>query len=208
MSHEPITALYVRVSSKSQDYRSQEPDLKRWAANHDGPVVWYRDTATGRTMARPGWESLWADVQLGKVTRIVVWRLDRLGRTARETIPLFHELRQSGVDLISLKDGFNLDTPSGRLFAQLLASFAEYETEVRSERQTAGIAAAKAAGRSFGRPKGTGRPIKVSDEHRALIVRLKAEGRPIAAIARVTRLSRGTIYAVLSPRGVGTDGAR
>jgi hypothetical protein len=75
-------AVYLRVSSKSQDTRSQEPDLKRWADAQDKPVQWYGDKFTGKTMARPGWAKLEADMRAGKVSAIVCWRLDRLGRTA------------------------------------------------------------------------------------------------------------------------------
>lgn len=74
-----VTALYVRVSSKQHDLRSQEPDLKRWVDGHDEPVAWYTDKFTGRTLDRPGMKRLLADVAGGKVGTIVVWRLDRLG---------------------------------------------------------------------------------------------------------------------------------
>ena len=73
------TAIYLRVSSKQQDHASQMPDLERWAAAHDGEVVWYKDKFTGKTMDRPGMERLLTDLRAGKVERIVVWRLDRLG---------------------------------------------------------------------------------------------------------------------------------
>jgi DNA invertase Pin-like site-specific DNA recombinase len=79
------TAIYTRVSSRSQDTQSQEPDLKRWAGSQpEGQTVrWYRDRFTGKTMDRPGFNRLTADLQAGKVDRVVVWRLDRLGRTAQ-----------------------------------------------------------------------------------------------------------------------------
>ena len=87
------TAIYVRVSSKSQDIASQEPDLKRWAEAHpDETVRWYRDKFTGKTMDRPGFAKLLADVAAGKVARVVVWRLDRLGRTAKGLTALFEDL--------------------------------------------------------------------------------------------------------------------
>ena len=83
----PSTAVYLRVSSRSQDTASQEPDLKRWAGGHAGDAVkWYRDKFTGKTMDRPGFSRLPADVAAGKVNRIVVWRLDRLGRSIRHLI--------------------------------------------------------------------------------------------------------------------------
>ena len=78
-------AIYVRVSTRQQDTRSQLPDLKRWiGAYADGkPVVWYREQASGKSMDRPGWRKLEAAIHAGKVSKIVVWRLVRLGRTAR-----------------------------------------------------------------------------------------------------------------------------
>ena len=126
------TAVYLRVSSKSQTEASQLPDLERWvkAQSEDFAASWHRDTFTGRTMDRPGWGKLWADVLVGHVGRVVVWRLDRLGRTARELTALFDELLTRGVTLVSLREGFDLSTPGGRLFAHLLASVAQYETEV------------------------------------------------------------------------------
>ena len=137
------TAIYLRVSSRSQDTLSQEPDLKRWADAQDdeSPVRWYRDKFTGKTMDRPGFNRLLADVEAGKVDRVVVWRLDRLGRTAKGLTSLFDDLLARGVDLVSLKDGLDLVTPAGRLMANVLASVAAYETEVRAERIVAGQAA-------------------------------------------------------------------
>ena len=124
-------AIYLRVSSKQQDTRSQEPDLRRWADAQGEGVKWYRDKYTGKTMDRPGWRKLEADLRAGKVARIVVWRLDRLGRTAKGLPALFDELRTRNVPLVSLREGLDLATPSGRLMAHVLASVAEYETELR-----------------------------------------------------------------------------
>ncbi len=113
-------ALYLRVSSKVQDTASQEPDLKRWAAAADEPVVWYRDKFTGKSMDRPGWNKLEAADRAGKVSRIVVWRLDRLGRTAKGLTALFDDLVNRKVNLVSLRDGLDLSTPAGRLMANVL----------------------------------------------------------------------------------------
>jgi DNA invertase Pin-like site-specific DNA recombinase len=126
--------IYLRVSSRRQDTRSQEPDLKRWAAAQDRPVRWYRDKFTGRTMDRPGWRKLEADIKAGKVAKVVVWRLDRLGCTARGLTALFEDLQGRRVGLVSLREGLDLSTPAGRLMAHVLASVAQYETEVRAER--------------------------------------------------------------------------
>jgi DNA invertase Pin-like site-specific DNA recombinase len=88
------TALYLRVSHRDQRHASQLPDLERWVEAHDGPVQWFRDTFTGRTMERPGMDRLLVELRAGHLCRIVVWRLDRLGRTTRGLCQLFEELRE------------------------------------------------------------------------------------------------------------------
>ena len=190
------TAIYLRVSSKQQDHASQLPDLERWVAAHDGQVQWYRDKFTGKSMDRPGMERLMEALRAGQVERIVVWRLDRLGRTTRGLCQLFDELGERKVDLVSLKDGFSLASPAGRLHARILASVAEYETEVRAERVAAGQAVAKKKGKKWGGSK-PGWRWKVTDEQVVAVREMKAAGRKVAHIARVTGLSRPTVYRVL-----------
>ena len=161
------TAVYVRVSSIGQDHASQLPDLEHWVKSHDGPVVWYRDKFTGKTMERPGMRKMMDAMNTSRVERIVVWRLDRLGRTAKGLCPLFDELQTRKIDMVSLRDGFSLNTPAGRLHARILASVAEYENEVRSERIRAGQAAAKAKGKTWGGvPQGTYFKVTPDQEHR------------------------------------------
>lgn len=96
----------------------------------------------------------------------------------------------------SLRDKIDLSTPAGRLLANVLASVAAYENEVRSERVRAGQAAARAAGKSWGGSQ-KGRRIKVSDEQVATIQRMADDGQSKAAMARATGLSRPTVYSVL-----------
>lgn len=192
-------AVYVRVSTKRQDTRSQEPDLERWVSAYaDGAqVTWYRDKATGKTMDRPGWKRLDADVDAGRVQTIVCWRLDRLGRTASGLTSLFEKLSARKVGLVSVRDGLDLSTPAGRLLANMLASVAAYENEVRAERILAGQLAARAAGKTWGGSK-PGRRLKVTDEQVETVRRLRGEDQPIAGIARATGLSRPTVYAILN----------
>jgi DNA invertase Pin-like site-specific DNA recombinase len=189
-------AIYLRVSSKSQDSASQQPDLKRWADAQAEPVEWYSDRFTGKSMDRPAFKRLERDIRAGDVSALVVWRLDRLGRTASGLASLFEELVARKVNLVSLRDGLDLSTPAGRLMAGVLASVAVYETEVRSERQMAGIAAAKGRGVKFGRPLGT-RKSRIPECKRTAIVAHKAAGWKIADIARAVGLARKTVYAVL-----------
>ena len=189
-------AVYIRVSSSAQDMRSQLPDLKRWAEASGRAVKWYKDKATGKNMDRTDWRKLETAIAAGRVARVVCWRLDRLGRTARGLTALFEDLQNRHVGLVSLREGLDLSTPAGRLMAHVLASVAQYETELRGERVRAGQAVAKAAGKTWGGSR-KGRRTKVTDLQIRTIRKLKAEGTPIAAIARTLSLSRPTIYDVL-----------
>jgi len=190
-------AIYLRVSSRNQDTRSQEPDLKRWAEAQAGPVRWYRDKFTGKTMERPGWRKLEADITRGKVAAVVVWRLDRLGRTARGLTALLDSLQCRQIGLVSLREGLGLSTPAGRLMAHVLASVAQYETEVRGEWVQAGQAVARARGKRWGGSQ-KGRRVKVSAQQTHVIHELHLEGEKVAAIARAVGLSRPTVYSVLN----------
>lgn len=192
-------AIYSRVSHKTQDNDAQDADLKKWAESQAEPVKWFRDKFSGKGMERPGWDKLSKAIQAGKVKTLVVWRMDRLGRTAKGLTALFVDLQGLKVNLISLRDGVDLSTAAGRMLANVLASIAQFETEVRSERQLAGIAVAKAKGVRFGPEPGKykGRRLKVSQEQEQVIRRMKGEGGKIAAIARATGLSRPTVYSVL-----------
>ena len=96
-----ITAIYTRVSTAQQTTKSQKPDLTRWVDAQDpdelGQVKWYHDTATGKNMDRQGWMKLQAAIDTGQVNRLVVWRLDRLGRTASGLCKLFEDLQDKKV---------------------------------------------------------------------------------------------------------------
>jgi DNA invertase Pin-like site-specific DNA recombinase len=142
-------------------------------------------------------DRLMADIEAGKVGKVVVWRLDRLGRTAAGLTKLFADLTARKVGLFSLKDALDLETPAGRLMANVLASVAAFETEVRRERQTAGIEAARAAGKTWGGSK-PGRLLTVTVEQVAIVKRLNSDGEKIAVIARTVGLSRPTIYRLLA----------
>ena len=191
-------AVYIRVSSKQQDLKSQKPDLQAWAdAQRKLPVVLYTDKFTGKTMERPGWSKLMAALERGEIATICVWRLDRLGRTAKGLTALFAELQARKVNLVSLKDGIDLSTPAGRMMANVLASVAQYETEVRAERVLAGQAAARAEGKTWGGRK-PGTRVRLTEEKERMIKSMKKAGESIAAIARATELNRKTVYAALA----------
>lgn len=188
--------VYVRVSTNRQDVASQLPDLRRYVDAQGIEAEFFTDKATGKTMDRPAFERLMAAVRGGRVSTLIVWRLDRLGRTASGLTALFEELRSRKVNLVSLKDGLDLATPAGRLMANVLASVAAFETEVRAERVLAGLAVARERGVRLGRPEGIHTRVKVTDEQATMARRLKAEGQGVSAIARATGLSRPTVYSI------------
>ncbi len=206
-----MIGVYMRVSSRGQKLDAQEGDLQTWAKGQQAAgatVQWYSDKHTGKSMDRPGFTRLLADIRAGRVKTLVCWRLDRLGRTARGLTALFEELVALRVNFISIRDGIDLSTAAGRLIANVLASVASYETEVRGERIAAGKAAKRAKAEAIiraggsppptnrgGRPKGI--PNKVTPTVRAMVFRMKAENTPVARIARELRLSRQTVYETL-----------
>jgi len=108
---------------------------------------------------------------------------------------LFEELRERKLDLVSLKDGFSLSSPAGRLHARILA--AEYETKIWAERVHAGQQVVRRKSKTWGGSE-NGWRWRVTDEQVTAIQEMKAARTPIAKIARITGLSRPTIYRVLS----------
>jgi DNA invertase Pin-like site-specific DNA recombinase len=204
-------AIYERVSGRSQRLDSQHHDLLAWAKGQEAngqAVKWYSDKFTGKTLDRPAMTTLLADLRSGRIQAVAVWRLDRLGRTAKGLTALFDELVLLKVNFVSLKDGIDLSTPAGRLIANVLASVAAYETEVRAERIAAGKAAkaakieaiVKAGGtpptiNKGGRPKGI--PNKVTSTVANMILTMKTEKKKVTMIARELNLSRQTVYEVL-----------
>ena len=188
-------AVYARVSTGSQDTASQEPDLTAWLASQAArrKVVWYRDTFTGATMDRPGMKRLEQDLAAGQVDTLVVWRLDRLGRTATETLTFLEHLDKVGVRFVSVREGVDPSSPAGRLMRHLLAAFAEYEREIISERIRAGVARAKAAGKKWGGKK-PGQNSKLTPAMLKSIEALLVAGVKKAAIARQLGIGRTTVW--------------
>jgi DNA invertase Pin-like site-specific DNA recombinase len=198
-----MIAIYARVSSKQQDQKAQMNELRAWAKGQDAEVEFYSEKESGTTMDRPEWTRLWGDVLAGRVTKLVCWRIDRLGRTARGLLTLRDELIERKVGFLSLREGLDLETASGRLMWGIVSSFAQYETEVRAERQRLGIARLRAEGRRYHKTR-SGRQVgecpKTTPEVREAIAEMRRTGKCVAEISRVTQLSRQTVYSVLNTR--------
>lgn len=205
MSSKKYIAVYARVSSDRQDVASQLPDLRRWVdAYAEGRRVrLFKETASGKSMDRPKWNTVEQAIKEGRVSDLIVWRVDRLGRTAAGLTALFEVLRERKVNFVSVRDGLDLSTAAGRMTAGILASVAEFENSVRIERVKAGQARARAQGKTWGGSQ-RGRRIKTSitPEQEQQVIRLASEGESKAAIARATGLSRPTIYKVLDREGL------
>jgi DNA invertase Pin-like site-specific DNA recombinase len=190
-----MIGIYARVSTTGQDLAGQQAELTVWAKAQTDPVSWYEDKATGKNMKRAGWERLWADATSGKISRIVVWRLDRLGRTAKGLVDLMEECQCRKIGLVSLREGFNLETPAGRLMFMVLSGVAIYEIEVKSERQQIGITQAKERGAYTGKGKGTTN-LKTRQQAKAVLA-LHQTNTTVSEIGRITGLSRPTVRQIV-----------
>jgi len=138
---------YVRVSDADQS-----EDLQIDALKQAGCEIIYGDLGvSGATLKRRSLETLLHDLQPGDV--LVVWKLDRLGRSTLHLLQLLEDLRQNGVDFIAITQGIDTTTAIGRLLFGQLAVFAEFEREQIRERTKAGMQAAKARGKHVGRPR-------------------------------------------------------
>jgi len=110
-------------------------------------------------LQRPKREDLLAAVRRRELDAIVVWRLDRWGRSLADLVLTLKELAELGIGFVSLTEAFDMTTPSGRALAGMLAVFAEFEHEILRERVKAGIAHARAKGITLGRPKSAAKKI-------------------------------------------------
>lgn len=207
MKKQTTVAAYVRVSADDQNDDLQRDTLSRWAQANGVELAWFADALTRKTVDRPGWRRLWSCVEAGKISRIVCWKLDRLGRTASDLARLFEEMLKRCVRFHSLAEGVDLATSAGRLTAHILASVGASETEIRSEQPHAGIEAARR--RSGGKcPWGGSQKAaskKLKPEQVEHIHRAKAEGQGVSANARTVGCSRQTAYRVLSWRNDGDN---
>lgn len=148
-------ALYVRVSTDEQSCDMQERDLMRLAEQRGLEVAKvYRDEGwSGAKASRPAFDEMLRDAKRGRFSVLLTWKLDRLGRSLSNLLRLLEDLRTWNVGLVSYSESLDLDSPSGRLMYQLISAFSEYEREIIASRVRAGMAAAKARGKQFGRPR-------------------------------------------------------
>lgn len=179
---------YTRVSTTSQDAQLQLDALL--AAGVQKRDV-FADVTSGSKAAvqRPGMKKLLAYAETGDT--VVVWRVDRLGRSLIDVLNTVNLLRDRGVHVRSVSDGIDPATSTGRLMLNMLATLAEYERELIVERVNAGIAAARQSGTRFGRPAVD--PAVIADKL-AIAADARAKGRTAEDAARLVGWSRATLY--------------
>lgn len=179
---------YTRVSTTSQDAQLQLNALV--AAGVEKRDVFTDVTSGSRTaIERPGIKQLLDYAEPGDT--VVVWRIDRLGRSLIDVLNTVSLLCDRGVSVRSVSDGIDPATPTGRLMLNMLATLAEYERELILERVNAGIAAAKQKGTRFGRPVSD--PAIIA-EKLAIVEDARAKGRTATEAARLVGWSRATLY--------------
>lgn len=188
-----FTAIYVRVSTEGQRTASQERELQLYCRQRKWKKVMpYLEKASGGRNSRPVLEELMKAVRNGWVERLVVYKLDRLGRSLTHLALILDELNRLGVPLIASSQGIDTsdDNPAGRLQLGVLMAVAEFERGIIKERVNAGVAAAKARGVQLGRPP--------TLTHRtAEIKKLKEGGLGLRAIARELKMPPSSVHKAL-----------
>jgi DNA invertase Pin-like site-specific DNA recombinase len=182
---------YARVSTTEQD-----PALQEQALAAAGCERIFVDRASGALTQRPELDAALTYLRPGDT--LVVWRLDRLGRSLRHLLEVVSNLGERGVGFKSVTEALDTTTSSGRLLFAIVAAMAEFERDLISERTQAGLAAARARGRYGGR-KPLMTPTKVT-----LARRMYDEGVAASEIAQTLGVSRPTVYRHLKA-GVVTD---
>jgi DNA invertase Pin-like site-specific DNA recombinase len=184
---------YARISTKDQSLNMQIDAL-----NNEGCKKIFSEVANGARQDRPELTKLLEIVEDGDT--IVIWKLDRLGRSLHHLVKTVNDLNKNNIGLISLNDPINTTTAQGRLMFNMFASLAEFERDVIYERTIAGIKSAKARGRLGGRPKG----LSVDAKQKACLAEALYKQNELTSdqIAKQLNISKPTLYKYLKHRNV------
>jgi DNA invertase Pin-like site-specific DNA recombinase len=146
-------AVYARVSTADQTAENQLLQLRAYVQARGWDAAEYVDCISGTKDRRPELDRIVADAKRRKVDTLVVWKLDRLGRSLKHLVMLLDELQSLGVAFVSLGESIDTGTPAGRLQLHLLAAVAQFERERIVERVRAGLERARTQGKRLGRPR-------------------------------------------------------
>lgn len=180
-------ALYARVSTfNGQDPEMQLAELREYAARRGWQVVqeYVDQGVSGSQESRPALNRLMVDAYLRRFDALIVWKIDRFGRSLKHLVNALAELAALGVAFVSLRDHLDLSTPSGRLMFQIIGAMAEFERALIQERVRAGIRNARAKGIQIGRPKVIVDAFKIAS--------LRDQGRSWGQIKTELGVSKGT----------------
>lgn len=176
---------YARVSTEKQVL-----DLQLDALNKSGCETIYRDEGiSGMSTTRPGLDSCMASLKTGDV--LVVYKLDRLGRSLEHLITVVNDLQMAGIGFQSISEGFDTTTPAGKMIFHVIGSLAQFERELIRERVLAGLNAAKARGTKLGRK------FSIKPETVAQAVKMYNDGLSFAEIGRDLGMSRASAHRVV-----------
>ena len=182
--------IYARVSTlNGQSPEMQLAELREYASRRGWEVFSeYVDSGiSGSTESRPQLNRLMADAHQRKVDMVLVWKIDRFGRSLKHLVNSLADLSACGVAFVSLRDNLDLSTPSGRLMFQIIGAMAEFERSLIQERVRAGLRNAKLKGKTLGRP----RRIVSANE----VTRLRGLGLSFREIGMALGASPGTVRA-------------
>jgi DNA invertase Pin-like site-specific DNA recombinase len=188
-----MVVAYIRVSSKSQDLAMQRDAIGRVArARGDRIKTWYAEKTTG-VNERPELTRLREDIRGGRVTKVYVYRLDRLSRGGiLEVLNLVHEFRDHGCKLETIADGFSLEGPASDVILAVFAWVAEMERAAIRERMSAARIRVEKAGGRWGRPR------KVGPGDVKRMKELQKQDRSVRSIAMALKIPRSTVSEYLS----------
>lgn len=197
-------AAYVRVSSASQNGAMQREAISRASAARGDDIaqsLWYEEKRSAKTTQRPMLELVRQAIRGGAITKLYVWRLDRLTRSGiRDTLELVEEIRRHGCELVTITDGFDLQGPAAEVVLAVLAWAAQMELLAGNERRAAARERILAEGGTWGRPKRTTDAI----EERARAMHLA--GRSVRAISMALKIPRATVGRMVVRRLKSQDG--
>ncbi|MBX9865690.1 MAG: recombinase family protein [Burkholderiales bacterium] len=184
---------YARVSTKDQNL-----DLQLDALNKEKCARIYKEVISGAKSERPVLQEMLNPVRPGDV--IIIWKLDRLGRSLKNLVDIVGQLIKQEIGLKSLHDNIDTTTPQGRLTFNIFASLAEFERDLISERTKAGLESARARGRKGGKPKGLSQHAEATA---CAAETLYKEGKlSVNQIAGQLGIAKNTLYKYLRHRGV------
>ena len=159
MKEVPKAVIYARISTTEQNVDTQLIPLREFCKVRGCKIVEeYVDLGeSGRKVSRPGLQRMLADMRQGRFDAIVVYKMDRVGRSFQHFWTIFQEFSNRGVRFISITEGIDTDknNPAGELIKNILMSVAQFEREIIIERVRAGLSRAKKDGKKLGRPKGS-----------------------------------------------------